>query len=69
MSSRRGKKLNPTKNNQAAREFAEGKRLGRPKQRWIQDVVEITRTDANGGSPFVVIPGSGHWEQVTDVSS
>ncbi len=31
----RGKKLNQTKNDRAARDFAEGKRVGRPKQEWV----------------------------------
>jgi hypothetical protein len=32
MSTRRGKKINPTKNYVSAKDFAAGKRIGRPKQ-------------------------------------
>jgi len=64
MSTRRGKKINQVKNYVAAKDFAAGKRIGRPKQRWIQDVVEVTLTDANG-DVAIVTPGSGHWEKVT----
>lgn len=32
--SRRGKKINPAKNFSSAKDFALGKRVGRPKQKW-----------------------------------
>lgn len=64
MSTRRGKKINQVKNHMAAKDFAEGKRVGRPKQRWIVDVVEESIIDANGDKA-ILTPGSGHWEKVT----
>ena len=64
MSTRRGKKINQVKNYIAAKDFAAGKRIGRPKQRWIQDVAKVTLTDANG-TVSGLVPGRGHWEKVT----
>jgi hypothetical protein len=51
---RRGKKVNQTKNYVAAKDFAEGKKIGRPKQVWVPATfVEHT------GQPV-----DGHWEKV-----
>ena len=40
MSTRRGKKINPEKNYAAAKDFAAGKKIGRPKQRFVWDVTQ-----------------------------
>ena len=32
---RRGKKTNHNKNHTAAKDFADGKKIGRPKQEWV----------------------------------
>ena len=37
----RGRKLNQTKNYVAAADFAAGKKVGRPKQKFVWDVTEI----------------------------
>lgn len=55
MSTRRGKKINPVKNEASARDFAAGKRIGRPKQVWVFE------------EPLAVVAGEqpkGHWEKV-----
>jgi hypothetical protein len=49
----RGKKINQVKNAGNARDFAAGKKLGRPKQIWI---VDNPAGDAFGTT--------GHWEKV-----
>jgi hypothetical protein len=59
MSTRRGRKINPVKNYAGAKDFAEGKRVGRPKQIWVPDEV---LTDANTGT--ILNFGKGHWEKV-----
>ena len=53
MSSRRGKKINPAKNEASARDFSAGKRIGRPRQVWVWD--EPMHVPA-GEQPI------GHWE-------
>ena len=40
MSTRRGKKINPVKNYVAAKDFADGKKIGRPKQVWVPSTFE-----------------------------
>ena len=37
----RGRKINPEKNYAAAKDFATGKKVGRPKQKFVWDVIEI----------------------------
>jgi hypothetical protein len=54
---RRGKKINQTKNYVAAKDFAEGKKIGRPKQEWHWDFVELNPDDTIKG-------GRGHWRKV-----
>jgi hypothetical protein len=56
MSSRRGKKINPEKNAGSARDFAAGKRIGRPKQVWVVDDTPVT--GKHDQQP------EGHWEKV-----
>jgi hypothetical protein len=49
---RRGKKINQTKNYVAAKDFAEGKKIGRRKQEWV---------------PFIFDPvggPTGYWRKV-----
>jgi hypothetical protein len=61
MSTRRGKKINPAKNDGSARDFAAGKKIGRPKQVWIWDVQPCV----TASHPVQVIDaGKGHWEKV-----
>lgn len=48
----RGKKLSYDKNDQAARDFTTGKKLGRPKQKWVPIA---------GGRPGQT---EGYWEKV-----
>jgi hypothetical protein len=52
MAERRGKKTNQVKNYVAAKDFAEGKKIGRPKQRWVP-----FKFDPVGGP-------NGYWEKV-----
>jgi hypothetical protein len=57
MSTRRGRKINPVKNYAGAKDFAEGKRVGRPKQVWVWDDPE----------PSIISSGverRGHWEKI-----
>lgn len=35
----RGKKLNTDKNARSAEDFAKGKKIGRPKQRWVESTI------------------------------
>jgi hypothetical protein len=59
--SRRGKKINPAKNEASARDFAAGKKIGRPKQRWMWDIEPLV----TASHPVQIIhPGNGHWEKV-----
>jgi hypothetical protein len=51
---RRGKKINQTKNYVSAKDFADGKKIGRPKQRWVP-VAFVEHT----GQPF-----GGYWEKI-----
>jgi hypothetical protein len=51
---RRGKKINPAKNNIAAKDFAEGKKIGRPKQEWVP-----WKFDPVGGP-------TGYWRKVPE---
>jgi hypothetical protein len=61
MSTRRGKKLNPAKNEASARDFAAGKRIVRKKQIWVWDVEPLV----TASHPMQVThPGQGHWETV-----
>lgn len=55
----RATKDNSGKHPQQAEEFREGKKIGRPKQRWIWD---IEPTDTL--HPEFVAGGIGHWEKV-----
>jgi hypothetical protein len=50
----RGKKINQVKNNIAAKDFAEGKKIGRKKQIWVP-----VRFVEHIGQPV-----GGHWEKV-----
>jgi hypothetical protein len=57
----RGKKINPVKNYVAAKDFAAGKRVGRPRQIWVWDVEPLV----TASHPVQIIePGKGHWEKV-----
>ena len=56
---RRGKKINQTKNYVAAKDFAEGKKIGRPKQEWVND-----GTSAFEVSPGIVSFTGGYWKKV-----
>jgi len=54
MAERRGKKTNQVKNYVSAKDFAEGKKIGRKKQVWVWD------------EPLSVPAGeqpTGHWEK------
>lgn len=51
-------KDNSNKHPRQADEFREGKKMGRPKQRWVLDVLY-----ANPGSADA---SKGHWEKVTN---
>lgn len=51
MSTRRGKKVNPAKNYASAKDFAAGKRVGRPKQVFVWDE---TKTIALPHTPIAV---------------
>lgn len=53
---RRGAKINPTKNSQAHREWIEGKRLGRPKQKWVPE--------AKDSMAYVMGETTGQWVKV-----
>ena len=65
MSTRRGKKVNPAKNFMVAKDFAEGKRIGRPKQVWVVD--ELPKTvKLYDGTQNIVRAGSGHWEKISE---
>ena len=64
MSTRRGKKINPVKNYAGAKDFAEGKRVGRPKQQWVWDVEPLIVTAHDGTVQTIPNTGSGHWEKV-----
>lgn len=70
----RGKKLNRDKNYAGAKDFAEGKRVGRPKQRWVpsmfngepipagasmNDLDRMITEETIATGKFV----SGHWEK------
>jgi hypothetical protein len=65
MSTRRGKKINPAKNAGSARDFAAGKKIGRPAQQWVWDVEPVIIT-THEGKQQTIKPGSGHWEKVTN---
>jgi hypothetical protein len=54
----RGKKLNPVKNYAAAKDFAAGKVIGRPKQVWVWDAPAEVSTDKTPNAR------RGHWEKV-----
>jgi hypothetical protein len=62
----RGKKINPAKNDGSARDFAAGKKLGRPKQIWVLDTefpyCRIGPPAIN--SAATDMGGQGHWEKV-----
>jgi len=55
----RGKKLNQNKNAGSARDFAAGKKLGRPKQEWVNDA-----TSAFEVSPGIISFTKGYWRKV-----
>jgi hypothetical protein len=54
MAERRGKKTNHNKNFVAAKDFAAGKKVGRPKQRWVP-----ARFVEQTGEPV-----GGYWEKI-----
>lgn len=56
MADRRGKKLNTAKNAGSARDFAAGKKIGRPKQVWVWDAVGVSWTVRETSN-------HGHWEK------
>jgi hypothetical protein len=71
----RGKKLNQVKNYVAAEDFAKGKRIGRPKQRWIPSTFDgepipasSTMDDINRMITEETIASgkyvAAHWEKV-----
>ena len=64
MSTRRGKKINPEKNYAAAKDFAAGKVIGRPKQVWVLDVQPLIITTQEGVEQVIPNTGFGHWEKV-----
>jgi len=55
----RGKKLNRNKNAGSARDFAAGKKFGRPKQVWIWDAEPNT----------IHLRPTGHWEKVNVITA
>jgi len=57
MSTRRGRKVNPAKNDGSARDFEAGKKLGRPKQKWVVNDTPVT--GKHDQQP------EGRWEKVT----
>ena len=59
MTQGRGKKINPAKNDGSARDFAAGKKLGRPKQIWIWDAEPYAINSA-----ATDMGGQGHCEKV-----
>ena len=71
----RGKKINPAKNYAGAKDFAEGKRIGRPKQRWVPSTFDgepipefATMADLDRMITEETIASgryvAGHWEKV-----
>lgn len=74
----RGKKINQTKNRASAADFAAGKKLGRPKQKFVWDVtktVPLPHTPLTIGDKLLhgtviavdmleyTLGISGHWER------
>ena len=55
---RRGKKTNHDKNFTAFKEWMEGKKIGRRKQKWHWDFVELN------DDGVTIKGGQGHWERV-----
>ncbi len=55
---RRGKKTNTNKNYVAAKDFADGKKIGRTKQKWVWDHVCSVEEITKG------LRSIGHWEKL-----
>jgi len=59
----RGKKLNRNKNAGSARDFAAGKKFGRPKQVWVWDHICTIEEIVKGQHSI------GHWEKVNVITA